>query len=176
MRNLVLIGFMGSGKSTIGRIVSGELKMKLVDLDRWIEERKKMPIAEIFEKEGEDAFRELETEAVKEVSKSAGQVIATGGGVVLRKSNLEILAGSGILIHLQVDAATVLARTQRHSHRPLLQGPDATLRIEKLMKERQSFYDAIPNSVQSAKRPISDVVADVLRIYRKSVTGSSPAP
>jgi shikimate kinase len=165
MKNLVLIGFMGSGKSTVGKIVSGELKMNFVDLDRWIEAREGISISEIFKHQWEDAFRELEAMAVKEIAQSNNQVIATGGGVVLRKSNLDLLMQTGILVHLRIDAKTAFARTQGHSHRPLLGDGDAAKRIEQLLEERQSLYDAIPNCVQSVGRSMREVVADVVRIY-----------
>ena len=168
MRNLVLIGFMGSGKSTVGRLVANELEMHFVDVDQWIEKRERMSIANIFSQQGEVAFRELETQAVRELAKQENLVIATGGGVVLRRVNVEVLGKTGILIYLSIDAKTALERTKKHSHRPLLRERKSEEQMEALFRERQDLYQAIPHCVQSAGRSVTEVVADVIRIYRSN--------
>lgn len=165
-RNLVLVGFMGSGKSTTGRQVAIDLGMPFMDTDRMIEEREGKTIAKIFEERGEGFFRGLESEIVQEVSLRRGTVIATGGGVVLRPENLKVLGRTGVLIHLHVDLVTALARTQGHGHRPLLNHKDREARLEALMRERQARYDAIPKCVETSGRTQQEVVRAVIRIYR----------
>jgi len=166
MKNLVLVGFMGSGKTTIGRLTAVELGMQFMDMDRRIEEREGMSIPDIFAQRGESIFRDIEEEVVKELAARHDLVIATGGGVVLRPANVEILAHSGVVVHLRVDVETVLARTRGHTHRPLLQGEDLSTRARALLKERRPLYEAIPLFVESAGRSSETVTRDVVAIYR----------
>lgn len=166
MKNLVLIGFMGSGKSAVGRIVAGELNLRFVDMDRWIEEDVGCSISEIFSKKGEAFFREIESHAVEEIGAQEGQVISTGGGVILKKSNIDRLREKGVLICLHVDVATAIARTHSHSHRPLLDG-NSPERIRALLMERQPLYDSIPNGVETTGRSAHEVARSVIRIYRQ---------
>ncbi len=166
MKNLVLLGFMGSGKTTVGRLAAAELEMRFVDMERLIEEKEGSTISEIFEKRGETAFREIEAGIALELSEQIGLVIATGGGVALRSSNLEILGRTGVLVHLQVDAKTVLDRTRHSTHRPLLQTDDPAKKIAGLLAQRQLLYDAIPNQISTVGRRLREVCSDVIHIYR----------
>ncbi len=173
MKNLVLIGFMGSGKSTVGQLVATEMNMNFVDVDFRIEEQEGISISEIFARYGESAFRDLESKMIQELSSSQDLVIATGGGVVLRPSNMEVLGQSGILVYLHVDEETVLTRTKGHSHRPLLKGDHPSQRIAALLKERQPLYDAIAHCVETKGRTLQEVVRAVIRIYRsKQISGA----
>ncbi len=167
--NLVLVGFMGSGKTSVGRIVAGELGLRFVDLDQQIEEREGVSIARIFETRGEEEFRRIESEVAEEAAQSAGQVIATGGGIVLRPVNLERLGASGVIVHLHVTPECAWARARGHGHRPLLAGSDGEARLRRLFVERQPLYDIIPLSVEGSNRPPRQVAADVARIYRRRV-------
>ncbi|MBI4028016.1 MAG: shikimate kinase [Verrucomicrobia bacterium] len=166
MKNLVLLGFMGSGKTTIGRLAAAELGLRFVDMDQWIEQRVGMSVADIFAQRGESAFRDLEAGAVGELALQPNLVIATGGGVVLRASNIATLARTGVLVHLRVNAETATLRTQGKTHRPLLQGEDAAGRIRALLAERQPLYDAIPHSVESVGHSPDEITRDVIRIYQ----------
>jgi len=168
MKNIVLIGFMGSGKTSVGKSVAEKLNMSFIDLDRWIEERETMSIKEIFDRKGEEVFRKIECEAVAEVGNQKNSVIATGGGVVLNPKNLESLKETGLLIHLRVDAQTAYKRTRDHHHRPLLNVPNPLQHIEALLKQRQPFYEVVPNAVETSGRSLRDVVEDVIRIYRSA--------
>ncbi|MDD2706536.1 MAG: shikimate kinase [Verrucomicrobiae bacterium] len=166
MKNLVLLGFMGSGKTTVGQMAARELGLRFVDTDQVIEQQEKLPISEIFARSGETIFRDIESRVITELSGQSGLVIATGGGVVLRPANLSALEGNGILIHLHTNASTVYDRTKRHTHRPLLQTDDPRRRIQELLEQRQPLYDALPNHVNTVQRPTRQVCADVIRIYR----------
>ncbi len=172
MKNLVLVGFMGSGKTTIGRMAAAELGLRFVDTDHSIEEREGMSVAQLFEKKGEEVFRDIEAGVMRELAAQDGLVIATGGGVVLRPANIDALRRTGVLVHLRVDAATAHARTRGHPHRPLLQGDDPEGKIRALLKARQPMYDAIPNDVDTAGRTMHEILRSVLRIYRGSGTRS----
>jgi shikimate kinase len=170
MKNLVLIGFMGSGKSTVGKLVAAHLEMEFMDVDHWIEEKEGVLISEIFECAGEKAFRDIESKAVEELAQKQNLVLATGGGVVLRPSNLEALRKNGVLIHLYVDAETVLQRTKKHAHRPLLKTEDPLAKIKSLMEERRSLYEAIPLTVNTVGRLTQDVAKDVESLFRAQLT------
>lgn len=174
MKNLVLFGFMGSGKTTVGRLAAVELGLKFVDMDHWIEQEEGCSITEIFSAIGEAGFRDLESRAAQTLASQAGLVIATGGGVVLRSANIGTFGRTGVLICLRIDAATALARTRGHSHRPLLKGDHPAERISALLDQRKPFYDAIPNGVESAGRPPREVAREVIRIYRNATQIQDP--
>lgn len=176
-KNLVLIGFMGSGKTTVGRLVSVELGMPFVDMDRMIEEREGKSVADIFHERGEAVFRDIESAVVGQLAKGRGHVIASGGGVVLRPSNTEALGRTGVLIHLRVNPETVLARTRGDHRRPLLEGQgEVRARVESLLKERQPLYEAIPWSVEATGRSTREVARDVIAIYLAQTGAGAGSP
>ena len=165
--NLVLVGFMGSGKTCVGRIAAAELGLRFVDLDHLIEQQEGMTISRIFETKGEEEFRRIESEVAEESARATGHLIATGGGIVLRPVNLERLGATGVVVHLHVTPECAWERARGHSHRPLVAGPDGEARLRELLAKRQPLYDAIPLSVDGSNRPPRDVAADVVRIYRR---------
>ena len=167
MKNLVLFGFMGSGKSTVGRLAASELKMQFIDIDAEIEKRTNLSISEIFEKQGEEAFRGMESQIIEELSRKEGLVIATGGGVILRKSNVENLKHNGIIIFLRVDEETILKRTSGNKNRPLLKG-DARENIQRLMTARAPLYAGLPYQVETSGRSLQQVLLDTLNIYKSA--------
>src|SRR5262245_20080100 len=111
-KNIVLIGFMGSGKSTVGKILARKLNRPLWDIDQSIEERERKRIAEIFEKQGEAYFRKLEKNMILEAASHSGQVITTGGGAVVDPENMKALQNSGILVALSASAETIFQRVK----------------------------------------------------------------
>ncbi|MCC7517889.1 MAG: shikimate kinase [Verrucomicrobiae bacterium] len=167
--NLVLVGFMGSGKSSVGRLAAADLGLRFVDLDHEIEQREGATITRIFETCGEEEFRRIESKVATEVAERRGQVIATGGGIVLRPVNLERLGVAGVIVHLHVTPECAWARARGHGHRPLVAGPDGEARLRELFAKRQPLYDAIPLSVEGSNRPPRAVAADVVRVYRRRV-------
>src|SRR3990172_13053163 len=122
-KNLVLTGFMGTGKSAVGRRVARRLRMRFVDMDEVLEERAGMSISRSFAERGEDAFREMESALAAELGAREGVVIATGGGAMLREQNRTTLGRNGIIVCLGCDAETVLRRLGRNDDRPLLAAP-----------------------------------------------------
>ncbi len=171
VKNLVLFGFMGSGKSSVGRLAAAELSLQFVDMDRLIEEREHRSISEIFRREGEVHFRNLEKHLVQELSAQRGLVVATGGGVILDRSNVDQLIHTGVVIGLRVDADTAFARTKGHGHRPLLQVENPQDRIVEVLRDRGPLYEALPHVVESSGRPAADVAADVVAIYLDEIAG-----
>ena len=142
-RNLVLVGFMGTGKSTLGRAVSRLLGRRFVDSDAEIESRAGCSIPAIFARRGEGAFRALEAEVLAEVSGRGGQVIATGGGALGRPENLAALRANGVLVLLSARPEVLLRRVggaEAAARRPLLAGPDPLDRIRELLAVRQGMY------------------------------------
>jgi len=164
MKNIVLVGFMGTGKTVIAKALSGELERKYVSIDHLIEEREGRSISSIFAESGEEYFRKVEKEMVKEVSRRAGQVVDTGGGVVLDDENMENLKRSGIVICLWSDPRTIWERTKAHSHRPLLEVEDPLKRIEVLLEHRRPFYEKADFHVDTAKEDIPSAVERIKEI------------
>jgi len=138
--NVILIGFMGTGKTSIGRRVAQSLGFDFVDTDDQIVESAGKAIADIFSDEGEDYFRALETDALQSCGDSTNQVIATGGGLVLRDKNRELLSEAGYVIWLKASAEAILERVSRNHGRPLLQTENPLQTINALLQEREGFY------------------------------------
>ncbi len=141
-KNIVLIGFMGSGKSTVGRELHQRLGYPLIDMDRLIEESMGKKITEIFKEEGEAAFRDFETLQLLEIAKQTEkcQIISTGGGVVIRPENRSLLRKLGYVVWLSAPVEVIYDRTSRSQDRPLLNHMDAHERISTLLEEREPWY------------------------------------
>lgn len=140
--NLILTGFMGTGKTSLGKLLAARLGRGFVDLDHKIEHDTGMSIPKIFEKYGEEHFRELERAAVKEISEKKNLVIATGGGTVKDAENIRLLKSSGVIVCLTADPKEIFRRTERRGERPVLDGggKERLKTIKKLLAERQKFY------------------------------------
>ncbi len=139
--NVILIGFMGTGKTSLGKLLANKLGRGFVDVDQKIESTAKMSIPEIFETYGEKYFRELEKNAVKEICTRRNLVIATGGGTVKDKENFRLLKNSGVIVCLTTEPEEIFRRTERRGERPVLDGGNDRLEtIKNLLAERQKFY------------------------------------
>ena len=136
-----MIGFMGTGKSTVGRMLAEQLGKPLIDIDQHIEETEKRKINDIFKKEGEPYFRALEKKAVRWASGKKGVVITTGGGAVIDPENTAALKEGGVLVALLAAPETVFKRIRNSRHRPLLKGDDMLSEIKRLMEIRKPYYD-----------------------------------
>jgi shikimate kinase len=141
-KNIVLIGFMGSGKSTVGRELHQRLGYVLADTDRLIEESMGKKIAEIFQEEGEHPFRDFETMQLLEIAKQVDQrmIISTGGGIVIRAENRSLLHKMGYVVWLDAPVEVILERTSRNRDRPLLNCGDARERVVRMLAEREGWY------------------------------------
>jgi shikimate kinase len=142
-RNIILVGFMGTGKSASGRIVAKRLGRELVDMDALIEKRQGKTIPDIFAQDGEPFFRRLERDLVKELAAREDLVIAPGGGIVLNPDNIADFSATGVVVCLRALPETILARVGQETHRPLLQGGDKLGKIRELLDRRKPLYDAI---------------------------------
>jgi len=163
--NIVLIGFMGTGKSTIGKSIAKRLDLAFIDIDMLIESRMNQTISGIFEKFGEKYFRELEKKVVKEYSEKEGQVISTGGGVVLDVENMENLKSSGIVIMLKARPEIIFRNVSKDQNRPLLKSDDPMERIIELLEKRQEYYKNNHYEIEVSDLAVDDVVNEVIRIY-----------
>ncbi|MDP2981230.1 MAG: shikimate kinase [Candidatus Omnitrophota bacterium] len=162
MRNIILVGFMGTGKSVVGKLLAKKLNMDFVESDEMIETREKMPIKDIFEKKGEPYFRLVEKEVVKEASSRKNIVISAGGGAIADEDNLKNLKNSGIIICLKASPETILRRTKDLKTRPLLNIPDPKKKIGELLKKREAYYNKADFSVNTDDLSIEQAVERIL--------------
>ena len=173
-RNIVLIGFMGSGKTAAGKKLSEKLNTAFVDIDELIEKEQDTTIADIFSISGENHFRTLEKEIAARISREAkGKVIATGGGIVLNPENMANLRQRGIIIWLSVSPETVYQRTKKNRYRPLLLGTSPKKKIEELMKFRRHLYSKADFKVETSDHSIDEVVDEILNLLQKVKENSS---
>ena len=165
MQNIVLIGFMGSGKSTIGREIHKNLGYHLVDTDHLIEEREGMSIPEIFEKKGEAAFREMETDILRQMihQKTNHHIISTGGGMPANPENQVILKQLGFVIWLSCSVEDIYRRTSRSANRPLLDCNDPQAVIRKLLNKRAPIYkEASHIKINTSKLDYNEILCGIL--------------
>lgn len=167
--NIVLVGFMGTGKTSVGRRLASQLRMRYVDTDDIIERDNERRISSIFEEDGEAAFRELESEAVRKVSAFHNSVISTGGGVVLKEANLTALKENGVVFCLTATAEEIYRRVRHQSHRPLLQTPDPLAKIQSMLEERHSYYLEADYMVRTTGRSFGEIIAHIKRVFVKSI-------
>lgn len=162
MKNIVLTGFMGVGKTEVGRELSTILGWKLIDVDDEIVKSKKMSINEIFSRFGEPAFRDMETEMIKKVSRKKNVIISTGGGAVLRQENMEFLKTGGVVVCLTARPETILKRTSRNRERPLLQVEDPLQRIHDLLESRGPFYEKADIMIDTEGKSPFGIAGEIL--------------
>lgn len=162
-RNLLLVGFMGSGKSSVGRLLAAELDYQFVDTDAMVVQEAGVPISEIFARDGEEEFRRLETAALRSLVGSEGLIIATGGGIVTRGENLPVMREIGLVVCLTADEETIFERVSRNNRRPLLQTPNPRQTIADLLAVRRPLYVAAAERVvDTTGKSHAEVAAEVL--------------
>ncbi len=163
MKNIVLTGFMGAGKSSVGRKLAERLGMSVIDTDDLIERSAGMRIFEIFAKHGEPHFRELEKKAVAEASKLENRVIITGGGVVLKEENVKNLRKNGIIIYLHARPDVIYSRIKHESHRPLLRVKEPMKKIKELLEYRALFYANNDFMVDTSDLTVEEIVEEIVK-------------
>ena len=167
--NIALIGFMGVGKTAVGRALAKRLNRQFVELDSLIEQKAGKSIPKIFEQDGEIAFRELEIEVAKEVSQGRNLVIACGGGIVLNKINIDRLKKESVIVYLTASPMVILRRTSGDGgQRPLLKASNKAQNIQELLRFRKPFYErAADIEIDTSKLSISSVAEQIIAELKK---------
>ena len=165
--NLYLVGFMGTGKSTVGRQLAKQMDFQFIDSDHEIERGQGKPVSAIFAEEGEARFRELEREFIERGHPEHGCVVACGGGLVVPPGMLGLLRGRGVVICLHAPIEAILERIMHTTHRPLLQVEDPAKRLRELYAQREELYRKTGTMVLTDNRPLREIAAHVLRVYRQ---------
>ncbi len=163
--NIILVGMMGTGKTTVGTLLADQLSYPLVDMDTIIAEREGMSVQEIFRTKGEAYFRDLESQVLEEMLQSTGQVISTGGGCVLRELNRAVMLDKGMVVALTADVDHIVGRVAGDTNRPLLAG-DTRERVQTIMEERKDAYRFAHVTVDTSLLTPDEVVTHVLTRYR----------
>lgn len=158
-QSLILVGPMGAGKSTIGKLLASILNLPFSDSDRVIEEKTGADIPWIFDMEGEEGFRLRETAVLSELLIAEPMVIATGGGIVMRDENRALLKGDGVVVYLTASIAQLVERTYKDKKRPLLQVDDPEAKIRELIAQRDPLYTEVADLVVQTDRRSPKAVA-----------------
>ncbi len=163
MKNLILIGFMGAGKTTLGRALAKELSIPFLDTDDMIEEQQQKKISAIFAESGEPYFRDLETQALRQLlERPQGMIVAVGGGLPVREENRELLKKLGTVAYLEATIDTLEARLRGDTARPKLQGGDLRGRIAELMRARRAVYEeAADVRICTDKRDRKEIIEEM---------------
>lgn len=162
--NIFLVGMMGAGKTTIGKLLAKQLGLTFHDSDHEIEKRSGATVAWIFDLEGEAGFRQREAKMIEELSQLAGIVLATGGGVILNPHNRKILSEHGIVVYLRADMDELFRRTSQNQNRPLLAHKNPRQILENLFEQRDPLYQEIADLIcETDAFSVSDIVASIKR-------------
>lgn len=160
-KNIILIGFMGTGKTTVGRTLAQQLGWRHVDLDDAIIEHEGCSIAQLFEQKGESYFRELEASLLQQLLNGQDQVLTTGGGAVLRAQNVQAMRAGGTVIALQATEEELIRRLSADTGRPLLAG-GVRERVSKLLQERAGAYDFADIQIDTTGKKVEEIVAEII--------------
>jgi len=166
LHNLALIGFMGTGKSSVGQIAAGHLHFAFLDTDHLIEARAGKSVSDIFAQEGEPAFRDLERRVVKELASRKKTVISTGGGLPVDESNLASLKTHALLVCLWASPEKIWERIRGQTHRPLLNDPEPLAKIRSLLAAREPYYRKADVLVNTEMRSVKEVALQVIHQFQ----------
>ena len=170
--NIILIGPMGSGKSSIGKKLSKMMKFDFVDTDNLIEENTGVDIPTIFEHEGEKGFRERESKILQEISDYQQTVVGTGGGIIIYKKNREIIKKMGFAVYLTASIKELVYRTEHDKNRPLINSDDAENKIRNIINDRKEYYESTSNMTISTDNydtvKISKIIIKNYEKYKKN--------
>ena len=165
--NIIITGFMGTGKSVVAKELARKLKMEFTDMDRIIEERLGMSIADVFAGNGEKYFREQENKLIKELSKKENTVIATGGGTLLSSDNAGMLGQKGQIICLYADSQTIYNRVNKKNNRPLLKRENILSEINRLLEERKEAYNNFTIKIDTTNLNVQEVADKIITLLKR---------
>lgn len=164
MKNVYLIGFMGTGKTTVGKLIAKALNKVFLEMDEEIEREQAMPISEIFSRFGEAHFRKLEGQLLARISQRQDLVVSCGGGLACDQENLNTLKATGFVICLEASSRTIYERVRSSTHRPLLQVKEPQHAIEELLKKRQGCYRQADFTIDTEASTPEQVVAEAIKV------------
>ena len=170
MKNIILTGFMGTGKTEASKILAERLKKQRLCLDDMIEWKVGKPISEIFEQNGETYFRRIESEMVSSVSKDRDVIIDAGGGAIINEQNYRRLKEHGVIFCLSASVDTILERTKHYRHRPLLNAPDPKEKVEKLLARREKFYKKADYTIDTTALTSEETADKILEYMKRDVS------
>ncbi len=169
-KNIFITGFMGTGKSTVGRLLAQRTRKTFLDIDEIIECREGLSIKDIFSKKGEEYFRNLETNILKEISSRQGVIVATGGGTLLSEENVKLAESCGDIILLWATPEVILERLKQEKDcRPLLSGSNKLAQIITLLNKRKEKYNRFGYQIDTSHLTIEQVVVKILELYQEDV-------
>lgn len=163
-KNIFLIGFMGAGKTTVGQVLAEKIGYRCVDPDQVLEENAGSTISTIFSEYGEDYFRELESKTLESISEGEKQVIATGGGVVIRDRNWDIMKEAGLTVYLKAPIEVLYERIKDSTHRPLLQVENPLERARELLDKREHLYQKADLIIDTEELSVTGVADELIKI------------
>ncbi|MGN0015039.1 MAG: shikimate kinase [Candidatus Gastranaerophilaceae bacterium] len=167
-KNIVLVGLSGTGKTTVGKILKIKLQnFSLIDTDAIIVEEENRSINNIFAESGEDFFRNLETKAAQKASQQQNAIVSTGGGIVLREKNIDLLKQNGIIFYLKTSPEILAKRLKYDSSRPLLKTDDIKSKLENMLKVRGSLYEKADVIINTDDLSPEETANEIVRIYNE---------
>jgi len=165
MNNIYLIGFMGSGKTTVGKELAAKLNRDLIDMDYEIEQKQGITISEIFESQGELAFRDMETKLLEDIKTLENKIVSTGGGVILKEENCESMRKGGKVVYLHASEEQLITFLKHDKKRPLLQGDNYQEKISSLLASREKLYlEASDIMIQATGKSIQEIVIEIMAL------------
>lgn len=167
MKNIILCGFMGCGKSTVGKLLAKKMGVSFVDMDAYIENKSQMTVKEIFEKHGESYFRDLEYDACVKLSKTGDKVIAAGGGTLTFPRNVDVFKKNGLILFLDVSYKALCTRLKNDTSRPLLQCENRNEKIKELLDKRMPVYKSVADYVIKGDLPPNKVVPQIIKFIKQ---------
>jgi len=165
--NIIIVGAMGSGKSTVGKLLAKKLDKKYIDTDLEIEVRNNCDISNFFEKYGETLFREKESEILDSLTDINNHIISTGGGIILKEENINLLKKIGLIVFLDIDLKAQIKRVKHRKHRPLLKRDDLYTQLKELKKDRDPIYNSISDYIIDVSNKDKNAVVE--EIYNKLI-------
>ncbi|MCP4653251.1 MAG: shikimate kinase [Candidatus Omnitrophica bacterium] len=168
MKNIYLVGFMGTGKTYVGKIIANRLGRSFVEMDETIEKQQNRKIVDIFAKDGQAHFRALENKLLNELAEKNNLIVSCGGGVICNDENIKLLKKSGVVFNLHSSAQKVYDRTKMHKTRPILNVDDPLSRIKELMAERAKYYNQADYTVLSEDQTPQEVAENIINLLDKN--------
>lgn len=169
MKNIVLVGMMGSGKSTVGTILSKKLtNHNFIDIDELIQSKEKRSINEIFSMEGESYFRSIESEIARELSSLSSLIVSTGGGIIKDPENIKYLKENGLVFYLSANADCICERVKDSKGRPLLNVSNIKNTVDKLLNERVNLYKTADYEIDTNLKSPEEIADEIIEIYTKN--------